>query len=207
MEIKVTSVDSTSEEKSVEVSETTFGREYQGALVHQVVVAYMAGGRQGSVAQKSRSTARGGGRKPWAQKRLGRARAGTIRSPIWRGGGVTFAASPRDYTQKVNRKMYRGAMRSILSELHRTGRLRVVDEIALDAPKTRNLVALLDRIENVRGPLIVHHEPGLNLMLSSRNLPGVEVCEVKQVNPYVLLAHESVLVTESALKQLNEMLS
>ena len=207
MKITVTSMDASLEDRTVEVSDLAFGREYQPSLVHQVVVAYMAAARQGSVSQKSRSTARGGGRKPWRQKRLGKVRAGTIRSPIWRGGGVTFAASPRDYTQKVNRKMYRGAMRSILSELNRTGRLKTLDEIAVDAPKTRNLVALLDRIEQPRNTLVVHHEPDPNLLLSARNLPGVEVCGVGQVNPYALLAHDSVLLTEAALKRLDEMLS
>lgn len=207
MEIKVTAMDASAEERSVRVSDSAFGQDFHQALVHQVVVAYMAGARQGSAAQKNRSAVRGGGRKPWRQKRLGRARAGTIRSPIWRGGGVTFAAAPRDYAKKVNRKMYRGAMRSILSELNRTGRLKVIDDIELDVPKTRNLVALLDGLGDVKNPLIVHHEPGLNLLLSARNLPGVEVCEVRHLNPYALLAHESVLATEPALQKISEMLS
>ena len=209
MKLTVTSTDTSAKKRSIEVSDSSFGREYHESLVHQVVVAYLAGGRQGSAAQKSRSTARGGGRKPWRQKRLGRARAGTIRSPIWRGGGVTFAASPRDYSQKVNRKMYRAAMRSILSELNRTGRLKVIDDITPEAPKTRHLVKLLGSFENenVKDPLIVHHEPGPNLILSARNLPGVEVCEARQVNPYALLAHESVLMTEAALRQIEEMLA
>lgn len=207
MKLPVTSVNASTKPTSIEVSDSAFGREYHESLVHQVVVAYLAGARQGSVAQKSRSTARGGGRKPWRQKRLGRARAGTIRSPIWRGGGVTFAASPRDHSQKVNRKMYRGAMRSILSELGRTGRLRVVDDIAPEAPKTRELVALLAALEDVQDPLIVHHGPSPNLLLSVRNLPGVEVCEAGHINPYALLAHESVVMTEAAVRQVEEMLA
>lgn len=207
MEIKVTSFDASTKERSVQVSDSAFGNDFHQALVHQVVVAYLAGARQGSVAQKNRSAVRGGGRKPWRQKRLGRARAGTIRSPIWRGGGVTFAATPRDYSKKVNRKMYRGAMRSIFSELNRTGRLTAIDDIQLDVPKTRNLVALIDALDEVKNPLIVHHEPGPNLLLSARNLPGVEICEVRHLNPYSLLAHESVIVTEPALQKINEMLS
>lgn len=207
MKLNVASADTSARKRSIKVSDSTFGREYQESLVHQVVVAYLAGGRQGSAAQKNRSAARGGGRKPWRQKRLGRARAGTIRSPIWRGGGVTFAASPRDHSQKVNRKMYRAAMRSILSELGRTGRLKIIDDIAPEAPKTRHLVQLLGSFKGVREPLIVHHEPTPNLILSARNLPGVEVCEVRHMNPYALLAHESVLMTEKALRQLEEMLT
>lgn len=200
-------MDSSTKSRSIEVSDSAFGRAYQESLVHQVVVAYLAGGRQGSAAQKNRAAVRGGGRKPWRQKRLGRARAGTIRSPIWRGGGVTFAASPRDYSQKVNRKMYRAAMSSILSELSRTGRLKVVDDIAPEVPKTRQLVQLLNSFDGVKDPLIVHHEPGANLTLSVRNLPGVEVCEVRQINPYALVAHESILMTEAALRQVEAMLA
>ncbi len=192
--------------KGVQVSDAVFAREYQQSLVHQVVVAHLAGARQGSVQQKSRSDARGGGRKPWRQKRLGRARAGTIRSPIWRGGGVTFAARPRDYAQKVNRKMYRGAMRSIVSELHRSARLTVVDDLVLEAPKTRELVGLLATL-NVTRPLIVHHDPSANLILAARNLPSVAVFEAREVNPVALLAHESVLITEPALRVVEEMLS
>ncbi len=207
MKLPVTSVNNSTAPTLIEVSDSAFGRGYHESLVHQVVVAYMAGARQGSVSQKSRSTARGGGRKPWRQKRLGRARAGTIRSPIWRGGGVTFAASPRDYSQKVNRKMYRGAMRSILSELGRAGRLKVVDDIAPQAPRTRELVALLAALEDVQDALIVHHGPSSNLLLSARNIPGVEVCEVGQINPYALLAHGSVVMTEAAVRQVEEMLA
>ena len=207
MELTVTSAADTGENRAIEVSDDAFGRDYQQSLVHQVVVAYLAGARQGSVQQKSRSTARGGGRKPWRQKRLGRARAGTIRSPIWRGGGVTFAASPRDYSQKVNRKMYRGAMRSILSELLRSERLKVIDDLVLEGPKTRHLVALLGTMENVTNPLIVHHDPAPNLFLAARNLPGVAVFEARELNPYALLVHESVLITEAALRTVEEMLS
>ena len=194
----------------ITVSDEAFAREYQQSLVHQVLVAYIAGARQGSAAQKNRSAVRGGGRKPWQQKRLGRARAGTIRSPIWRGGGVTFAASPRDYSQKVNRKMYRGAMRSIFSELNRSGRLTVVNDLTLETPKTRGLLSLLSSLpglEGVANPLIIHHQPDRNLILAARNLPGVAVFEAREVNPYALLAHESVLITEAALRIVEEMLS
>ncbi|MCY4040250.1 MAG: 50S ribosomal protein L4 [Gammaproteobacteria bacterium] len=192
--------------KDVEVSDAVFARDYQQSLVHQVVVAHLAGARQGSVQQKSRSDARGGGRKPWRQKRLGRARAGTIRSPIWRGGGVTFAARPRDYSQKVNRKMYRGAMRSIISELHRSERLTVIDDLVLEAPKTRDLVALLASLQVTR-PLIVHHDPGANLILAARNLPEVAVFDAREINPVALLSHESLLITEAALRVVEEVLS
>ncbi len=189
------------------VSDSAFDCSYHEVLVHQVVNAYLAGARQGSAQQKNRSAARGGGRKPWRQKRLGRARAGTIRSPIWRGGGVTFAASPRDYSQKVNRKMYRGAMRSILSELNRSERLRVVDDLAPPAPKTRQLVNLLAALESGQDLLLVHHDPGVNLTLSARNLPQVELCQARHLNPWVLLAHEAVLMTESAVREIEGMLA
>ena len=207
MEVQVTACSPSAEARAIEVSDQAFGREYQESLVHQVVVAYLAGARQGSSAQKSRSTARGGGRKPWQQKRLGRARAGTIRSPIWRGGGVTFAASPQDYSQKVNRKMYRGAMRSIFSQLNRSDRLKVIDDLVLEAPKTRELARLLAALENVTKPLIVHHDPGRNLILAARNLPEVAVFEAREINPYALLAHESVVITEAALRTVEGMLA
>jgi len=204
--VKSLATEQSAEQRAIQVKDAAFAREYQQSLVHQVVVAHLAGARQGSVQQKSRSDARGGGRKPWRQKRLGRARAGTIRSPIWRGGGVTFAARPRDYSQKVNRKMYRGAMRSILSELHRSERLTIVDDLALQAPKTRALVSLLASLEVTR-PLIVHHDPGANLILAARNLSHVAVFEAREINPVALLSHESVLMTEPALRLIEEMLS
>ncbi len=211
MELKVATLagsggESAAASQGIQVSDAVFAREYQQSLVHQVVVAHLAGARQGSVQQKSRSDARGGGRKPWRQKRLGRARAGSIRSPIWRGGGVTFAARPRDYSQKVNRKMYRGAMRSIVSELHRSERLTVVNDLALDAPKTRALVGMLAAL-NVTCPLIVHHDPGANLILAARNLPDVAVFDAREINPVALLSHESVLITEAALRVVEKVLS
>jgi large subunit ribosomal protein L4 len=191
---------------SVEISDAAFGREYNEALVHQVVVAHMAGGRQGSKAQKTRSDVRGGGRKPWRQKGTGRARSGTIRSPIWRGGGRAFAARPRDYDQKVNRKMYRGALQCILSELIRQDRLVVVNSIEMDAPKTRELNDKLKgmSLENV---LIVGQDVSDNLYLSARNLKHVDVLDVQRVDPVSLISHEKVLMTVGALKQLEEALA
>jgi len=192
--------------KAVEVSESAFGREFNEALVHQVVVAYLAGGRQGSKAQKSRAEVSGGGRKPWRQKGTGRARAGTIRSPIWRGGGKTFAAKPRDHSQKVNRKMYRGAMRSILSELIRQGRLLVVEEFSVDVAKTRTLVEKLKDLA-LEDALIVTEDVDEKLYLSARNLKQVDVRDALGVDPPSLLAHEKVLVTVPALRKLEEMLA
>ncbi len=192
--------------ESVEVSEATFGREFNEALVHQVVVAYMAGARQGTKAQKTRSDVAGGGKKPWRQKGTGRARAGTIRSPIWRGGGVTFAARPRDFSQKVNRKMYRGAMCSILSELIRQDRLVVVEAFTIDAPKTKGLVAKLAELD-LASVLIVTESVDENLYLSARNLKDVDVLDVAATNPVSLLSHEKVLITVAALKQFEAQLT
>lgn len=194
------------DDKAVEVSEVAFGREFNEALVHQVVVAFMAGARQGTKAQKNRSDVRGGGRKPWRQKGTGRARAGTIRSPIWRGGGTTFAARPRDHSQKVNRKMYRGAMCSILSELVRQDRLIVVESFTLDAPKTKGLLARLGELE-LQSVLIVTEELDENLYLSARNLKDVDVRDVAATDPVSLLSHEKVLITVAALKKFEEMLA
>jgi large subunit ribosomal protein L4 len=191
---------------SVEVSEAAFGREYNEALVHQVVVAHLAGARQGSRAQKSRSEVRGGGRKPWRQKGTGRARAGTTRSPIWRSGGVTFAAKPQDHSQKVNRKMYRGALQCILSELVRQGRLVVCDAFSVDAPKTRGLLDKLKDLE-LRDVLIVAEEVEENLYLAARNLKDVDVRDVGAIDPVSLLSHDKVLITVGALKKLEEALA
>ncbi|MCG8672334.1 MAG: 50S ribosomal protein L4 [Pseudomonadales bacterium] len=191
---------------TVDVSEVAFGKEFNESLVHQVVTAYMAGGRQGSKAQKSRSDVRGGGKKPWRQKGTGRARAGTIRSPIWRSGGVTFAASPQDHQQKVNRKMYRGAMRCILSELVRQERLVVVDALSIERPKTKDLLAKLKGL-NAERALIVSEGVDENLYLSARNLPYVEVADVQATDPVSLVAHEKVVVTVEALKKFEEMLA
>jgi large subunit ribosomal protein L4 len=187
--------------KAVDVSPTTFARDFNESLVHQVVVAYLAGARAGTRAQKTRSEVNGGGRKPWRQKGTGRARAGTIRSPIWRGGGVTFAAKPQDHSQKVNKKMYRAAMQSILSELVRQERLVVVEDFSVEAPKTKEVVGKLKALE-LANVLIVTESADDNLSLSARNLKGVGVVEAGQVNPVDLIGFDKVLVTVPALRKL-----
>lgn len=191
---------------NVEVSEAAFGREFNEALVHQVVVAYMAGARAGTKAQKTRSDVRGGGRKPWRQKGTGNARAGTIRSPLWRGGGRAFAARPRNHGQKVNRKMYRGALQCILSELIRQDRLVATDAIELDAPKTKALVAKLNDL-SLDSVLIVADNAGENVYLAARNLKDVDVRDTSAIDPVCLLSHEKVLITVDALKSIEEELS
>ena len=188
------------------VSDTTFGREFNESLVHQVVVSYLAGARAGTRAQKSRSEVRGGGRKPWKQKGTGRARSGTINSPIWRSGGVTFAAKPQDHSQKVNKKMYRGAIRSILSELVRQERLIVVESFAIEAPKTRELLGKLKELD-LTEVLIVTTSVEENLYLAARNLHKVDVRDVAAVDPVSLIGFDKVLMTVDAVKQLEEMLS
>ncbi len=190
---------------AVEISEATFARQFNEALVHQVVVAYMAGGRQGTRAQKSRSDVRGGGRKPYRQKGTGRARAGTIRSPIWRSGGVTFPSQTQDFSQKVNRKMYRGAMQSILSELIRQERLVVAETFEVAEPRTKAVVNLLNDLD-LSSALIVVESLDENLYLGARNLKGVEVIDVKGINPVDLLRFDKVLFTVGSLKQAEEML-
>lgn len=190
---------------TVEVSDATFGKEFNEALVHQVVVAYMSGARQGTRAQKTRAEVAGGGKKPWRQKGTGRARAGTATSPIWRGGGATFAARPQDHSQKVNKKMYRSAMRSILSELARQDRLIAVEEFTVDAPKTKLLAAKLEEM-NLSKVLIITSELNTNLYLAARNLPHVDVIEANAADPVSLIAYENVLVTVSALRQFEEKL-
>lgn len=190
----------------VAVSEATFGREFNEDLVHQVVTAYFAGGRQGTKAQKSRSDVSGGGRKPWRQKGTGRARAGTIRSPLWRSGGVTFAARPRDYGQKVNRKMYRAALCSILSELARQERLVVVDDFVVTQPKTKELCGKLGAL-GLSNVLIVTDDVTENLWLSARNLHQVDVSDVAGIDPVRLIGFERVLMTVSAIKKLEEVLA
>lgn len=192
--------------KAVDVSEVTFGRQFNEALVHQVVVAYMAGARQGTRAQKTRSEVSGGGKKPYRQKGTGRARAGTIRSPIWRGGGVTFANKTQDFSQKVNRKMYKGAMQSILSELIRQDRLIITEDFSVAAPKTREVAAKLKELE-LDEVLVVVEEVDDNLYLGSRNLRNVSVTDVKGVNPVNLIGFEKVLFTVGALKKAEEMLA
>lgn len=189
----------------VSVSDVAFAREFNEDLVHQVVTAYLAGARAGTRAQKNRSDVRGGGKKPWRQKGTGRARAGTIRSPIWRSGGVTFAARPQDHSQKVNRKMYRAALRSIMSELARQDRLVVVESMDVEEPKTKLLVKQLAAfgLDNV---LIVSEEVGENLYLAARNLHKVDVRDVDGVDPVSLIAYDKVLVTVDAVKKFEEML-
>ncbi|MBK8993499.1 MAG: 50S ribosomal protein L4 [Gammaproteobacteria bacterium] len=190
---------------TVQVSDVTFAREFNEDLVHQAVVAFMSGARQGSRQQKTRSEVSGGGRKPFKQKGSGRARAGSIRSPLWRSGGVTFAAVPQDHSQKLNRKMYRAAMRSILSELARQDRLVVVESIALAEPKTKLLIEQLAGYQLERA-LIVADEVDRNLYLASRNIPHVEVRDVAGVDPVSLVGCEKVLVTVAALRKFEEML-
>jgi large subunit ribosomal protein L4 len=192
-------------EQAVDVSESAFGRQFNEALVHQVVVAYMAAGRQGTKSLKTRAEVNGGGRKPFRQKGTGRARAGTIRSPIWRGGGQTFAAKPRDYSQKVNKKMYRGAMQSILSELIRQERLVVTNDFAVEAPKTKQVQTLLNDLD-LENVLVVVEEVDSNLYLGARNLRNVEIIDVQGVNPVSLIGYQKVLFTVGALKQLEEVL-
>ena len=191
---------------TVDVAESAFGAEFNEALVHQVVTAFLAGGRAGTKAQKNRSQASGGGAKPWRQKGTGRARAGTIRSPIWVGGGRAFAAKPRDYSQKVNKKMYRAALRSVFSELVRQERLVITDSITMEAPKTRELAGKLKKLglDNV---LIVNEAFDEKVFLSARNLPDVGICDAAAVDPVVLMRFEKVLITLPALKLIEERLS
>ena len=189
----------------VEVAEAAFGAPYNEPLVHQVVTAYMAGTRSGTRAQKTRAQVSGGGAKPWRQKGTGRARVGSIRSPIWRGGGVTFASSPKDFSQKVNRKMYRGAMRSILSELVRQERLVLLESFGVGAPKTRELTTKLGKL-GLDDVLIVTEKVEDDLALAARNLHSVSVLEASRVNPVSLVAFDKVLMTVPALKAMEERL-
>ena len=193
-------------QEKITVSDAVFAADYKQSLVHQLVTAYMAASRSGTKAQKNRSAVRGGGAKPWRQKGTGRARAGTIRSPIWRSGGVTFAAQPRDYTQKVNRKMYRSGIRSILSELARNERLVVVEDITVDAAKTKQLLGKLADL-GVSKTLIVTETGDEKLYLSARNLPNVEVSDVAGLNPVNLVRYEHVVVTVGAVRAIEEWLS
>ena len=191
---------------TVQVADTAFGTDFNEGLIHQVVTAYLAGARAGTKAQKTRSEVRGGGAKPWRQKGTGRARAGSIRSPLWRGGGKTFAAQPRDFSQKVNKKMYRGAMRSILSELVRQERLVVVESFAVQAPRTKDLIAKLKEL-GVGQVLIVSESPDENLYLSARNLYRVAVTDIAGLNPVDLVGAEHVVVTVDALRKIEEWLA
>ena len=190
---------------AIEVSNATFGRDFSEALVHQVVTAYLAGGRAGTKAQKTRSDVSGGGKRPWRQKGTGRARAGTIRSPLWRGGGQTFAARPQDHSQKVNRKMYRGALQTILSELVRQERLVVLDSFELGAPKTSELLKKLAELDFKKGLIVLPEVEG-NLFLASRNIPGVHVLDVAGLDPVSLVAADKVIMTVDAVKKIEEWL-
>jgi large subunit ribosomal protein L4 len=190
----------------ISVNEAVFDRPFSEALVHQVVVAYLAGSRAGTKAQKNRSAVSGGGRKPYKQKGSGNARAGTIRSPIWRGGGKTFAATPRDHSQKVNRKMYRGAIAAIFSELVRQDRLIVVEDFSVAESRTRALIDKLAGFDFDHG-LIVDAELDTNLFLASRNLPGVYVVTVDQVDPVSLVGSDKVIVTTAAITKIQEWLA
>lgn len=189
----------------VKVSEDIFGYDYNEGLVHQSVVAYLNNARSGNSAQKTRSEVRGGGRKPWRQKGTGRARAGTIRSPIWRGGGVTFASKKRDYSQKLNKKMYKRAMRSIISELFRTKNIVVVSEFACDSFKVKDFKSKMNDLKLVNA-LVVMNEVGESEYLASRNLYEYDICDVDSLDPVILLKFDKVLITKDALKKLEEQL-
>ena len=192
--------------QSIEISDSIFARDYNESLVHQVAVSYLAGGRQGSSTQKSRSEVSGGGRKPWRQKGTGRSRAGTIRSPIWRGGGVTFASKDQDHSQKVNRKMYRAAMQVIWSQLIRQDRLLLCDNIEISLPKTKELIAAMKQLGFSKG-LIVVESISHELNLASRNLANIYLLNVSQISPVSLLKVDKILITVGALKKIQERLS
>ena len=192
---------------SVDLDDAVFARDFNEALVHQAVVAYQAGSRSGTKAQKSRSDVSGGGAKPWRQKGTGRARAGTSRGPIWRKGGVTFAARPRDYSQKLNKKMYRAAMRSIFSELVRQERFVVVDGFDINKPSTKAMVAFLHSVNADKGALLVTTENNINVSLSSRNIPYCQSSSVLGLNPLSLVSHDKVVVTSEALDKIQEWLA
>ena len=206
MELNLVTATGKESKKTVELSSESFDREFNEPLVHQVVTAYLAGARQGSRAQKNRADVSGGGAKPWRQKGTGRARAGTIRSPIWRTGGVTFAATPQDHSQKVNKKMYRGAMRSIVSELLRQDRLIVVDKFVLELPKTKELAAKLS-VMGLDSVLIVPDSIEDNLYLASRNLHKVGLVSASSIDPVSLVGYDKVLMTVDAVKQVEESLA
>lgn len=186
---------------TLDVEESVFDVDYNEALIHQALTAFLAGSRSGTKAQKTRSDVRGGGKKPFRQKGTGRARAGTIRSPIWRGGGVTFAAKPRNYEQKLNKKMYRGAIRSILSELARQERLIIVDDFNIEDAKTKTMLAQLQSFD-LNDVLIVTTEVSENLYLSSRNIPNVDVIDTDEIDPYVLLGFHKVMMTKAAIEKI-----
>ena len=204
MKVKVLNL-KTNKSTSQEVSEDIFGRDYNESLVHQITTAYMAAGRSGTKAQKNRSAVSGGGKKPWKQKGTGRARAGTSRGPIWRSGGVTFAAKPRDFSQKVNKKMYKGAISVIFSELLRKDRLKVVSDLEIKEPKTKNITSLMKSLD-LKDALLMTDELDENLYLSSRNLYHVGVCDTQSIDPVSLIGYENVVLTKAALKKVEAML-
>ncbi len=205
MDLKLTTATGKASTKKVEVSSANFGREFNEALIHQVVTAYLAGGRSGTRKTKNRSDASGGGAKPWRQKGTGRARAGTIRSPIWRSGGHTFALRPQDHSQKVNKKMYRSAMQCILSELVRQDRLSIVDKFEVKGPKTKELVKKLAAMNFTRG-VIITDDATDDLFLSARNLHNIDVLEISDLNPVSLVGSENIVITVGALQKIEEML-
>ena len=204
MELALTTATGKASSKTVEVSDVAFAREYNEGLIHQIVTAYLAGARSGTRAQKTRSEVRGGGTKPWRQKGTGRARSGTIRSPIWRGGGATFAAKNQNWSQKVNRKQYRAGMRSILSELVRKERLVIVDKIEVSEPKTKLLIEQLSKL-GLESVAIIVNEMSENLFLAARNLHKVGLSEAGAIDPLNLVRFDKVLITVDALKKLEEM--
>lgn len=188
----------------VSVSDQVFSCEYNEPLIHQVVTAYLSGARAGTHAQKTRAEVSGGGAKPWKQKGSGRARAGTTRGPLWRHGGVTFAARPADYSQKVNKKMYRGAMRSILSRLVKDNRLFVLDQLTVEKPKTKELLSLLKDLKLQSNTLIIVNDLDVNVILASRNIPHLTVIHYNEINPACLVANENIVMTKEALTKFNE---
>lgn len=206
MSLQVPALGTQGSAQSIDVAEAVFGQPYNETLVHQLVVKYMASARAGTKAQKTRSDVSGGGIKPWRQKGTGNARAGTTRSPIWRTGGVVFAARPRSYDQKLNKKMFRSAIRSILSELLRQGRLVVSNDLSLDSPKTKLLVEKLKSVDAKRVLLVVENVDA-NLALASRNIPYVEVVTAANLNPVLLVSSDKVIATSGALKQVQENLA
>ena len=197
--MKIDLLTSSAKKSGITISEATFGKDFNESLVHQAVVSYMAGSRQGSAKQKTRSEVRGGGKKPYRQKGTGRARAGTIRSPLWRGGGVTFAATPRDYSKKINKKMYRAALRSIFSELLRQGKLVAIETPVLEKPKTKEIAKFLKDF-SLSKVLFITDNFDSNFYLSARNIPNVDVITVKEINPVILLKSDKVAVTAAAFK-------
>lgn len=190
----------------MQLNENIFNREYSEGLIHQVVTAYMAGARQGTKAQKNRSEVSGGNKKPWKQKGTGRARAGTTRGPIWRKGGVAFAAKPRDYTQKVNKKAYREAIKSMLSEMNRLGRLHVVSDFVIDSQKTKDAIAKL-RSMNIENALIIKDALDEATYFALRNIPHIAIIDTQEINPLALISYENIIATEAAVKKIEEMLS